>query len=143
MVERPIGASITHYRASRFYGEDLDRLVGAVKELEKKRGQKFSAIYALPRGGLTVGVALSHALKINLLPAIDDLRQYLPSEVLIVDDIADYGRALRNFTRAYRTLTIFKKPRSEVVPDIYLHEVENGVWVSHFWADGDGRFVEE
>ena len=50
----------------------------------------FSGIYGVPRGGLCLAVALSHKLKINLIP--EPLKNSL-----IVDDIYETGFTLKTF----------------------------------------------
>lgn len=144
MVKRFKNATVVYYSAYKFFSTDLPKLETAISLLEEKRRKKFKAIYAIPRGGLVIGVALSHALKLNLLLTKEELKQCAIDEVLVVDDIADHGRALKAFRDAgYCTLTLAKKPRSAVTPTIYLHEVKNNDWISHFWGDGDGYRIEE
>ncbi len=144
MVKRFKNSKVVYYSAFKFFSTDLPKLEVAVSTLEEKRGKKFKAIYAIPRGGLVIGVALSHILRLNLILTEEKLKQYAIDEVLVVDDIADYGRALKPFHDAgYCTLTLAKKPRSAIIPTIYLHKVKNNAWISHFWGDGDGRCIEE
>ena len=51
---------------------------------------EFSGIYGVPRGGVCLAVALSHKLKINLIPKPK-------KNSLIVDDIYETGTTLKNF----------------------------------------------
>ena len=51
---------------------------------------EFSGIYGVPRGGLCLAVALSHKLKINLIPKPI-------KNSLIVDDVYETGITLNNF----------------------------------------------
>ena len=56
----------------------------------KCKSLDFSGIYGVPRGGLCLAVALSHKLKINLIPE--------PTKnSLIVDDIYETGITLNSF----------------------------------------------
>ena len=63
----------------------FDRCVDTL--VERFRDQSFSGIYGVPRGGLCLGVALSHALQRPL--------QHQPdADSLIVDDVYESGRTL-------------------------------------------------
>ena len=66
------------------FDESVEKIAKECKFLE------FSGIYGIPRGGLCLAVALSHKLKINLIP------QPLKNS-LIVDDIYETGITLNNF----------------------------------------------
>ena len=51
---------------------------------------KFAGVYGVPRGGLCLAVALSHKLKINLLP--EPIKN-----TLIVDDVYETGMTLNTY----------------------------------------------
>ena len=51
---------------------------------------KFAGVYGVPRGGLCLAVALSHKLKINLLP--EPIKN-----TLIVDDVYETGITLNRY----------------------------------------------
>ena len=61
--------------------------------------------------------------------------------ILLVDDVADSGKTLRMLAAelAWRAassvegLTLFYKPQSVVVPEWYVHEVENHQWITFPW----------
>lgn len=56
-------------------------------------GRPFTGIYAIPRGGLILGVALSHALELPMIMGGVD------KHVLVVDDIADKGHTLEPYRK--------------------------------------------
>lgn len=64
----------------------FDRCVGLLAE--RFRDQPFSGIHGVPRGGLCLGVALSHALELPLQLQPD-------GDSLIVDDVYESGRTLK------------------------------------------------
>ena len=60
--------------------------------------------------------------------------------ILLIDDVADSGKTLEAWTEwlewlgaSVETLTLFYKPQSVVVPEWYLHEVENHQWIKFPW----------
>ena len=144
MVQRPKGVKILHYRASQFFQNDLEELAHKILIYNEFQKPSFKVIYPIPRGGLVLATCLSHLLKIPIELGFEKLKKnFRPAEVLVVDDIADYGRALGLFVKAgYGTLTIHKKLRSAVVPTFYIYEIENNIWISYFWGDCDGKYIE-
>ena len=73
---------------SYFSWEDFDKSVGYISN--KCKLLEFSGIYGIPRGGLCLAVALSHKLKINLIP--EPIKNSL-----IVDDLYETGITLNTF----------------------------------------------
>ena len=71
-----------------FTWSDFDKSV--VHIANKCRSLEFSGIYGVPRGGLCLAVALSHKLKIELIP--EPIKNSL-----IVDDVYETGITLKNF----------------------------------------------
>ena len=71
-----------------FSWSDFDKSV--VHIANKCKFLDFSGIYGVPRGGLCLAVALSHKLKINLIP---EPRK----NSLIVDDVYETGITLNTF----------------------------------------------
>ena len=73
---------------SYFTWSEFDKSVEHIAN--KCKFLKFSGIYGVPRGGLCLAVALSHKLKINLVP-----KPLINS--LIVDDVYETGITLNTF----------------------------------------------
>ena len=71
-----------------FTWSDFDKSVVFIAN--KCKSFEFSGIYGVPRGGLSLAVALSHELKINL---ISKPRK----NSLIVDDVYETGITLNSF----------------------------------------------
>ena len=113
------------------FDEAIEQMVVAVKEFDQI---EIDAVYGIPRGGLMLGVALSHALEIPLVPSLvfyEGKREHL----LIVDDISDTGKTLDRlnplvesclfYTLHYDKNSIFK-------PDFYYGSNE-GYWIKYPW----------
>ncbi len=83
---------------------------------------QFDAIYALPRGGLCLGVKLSY---LTGIPLITDTAKITPA-TLIVDDCTDTGQTLSRFN-GNTTVVMFHKPTSIVTPDIYYQETDKQI----------------
>ena len=62
------------------------------------KGQKFSGVYGIPRGGLCLAVALSHSLDIPLVTEITD-------GCLVVDDVYETGKTLSHIRTIPGTTT--------------------------------------
>ena len=74
--------------------DELDRLVDELCDMIPDN--QYEGIYAIPRGGLIIGVMMSHKLG---LPMIDRLQSYYGKKFLIVDDIADTGVTLERYKK--------------------------------------------
>ena len=101
-------------------------------ENEKWYKSKIPGIYAVPRGGLVLGVCLSHALNLPLLASPVD-------NCIIVDDIADSGKTLQHWDESnkYHIYTMCYKKQSIVKPEYYLIEVFKDEWVIFPWEMGN------
>ena len=73
---------------SYFTWSEFDKSVELIAD--KCRFKKFTGIYGVPRGGLCLAVALSHKLKIKLIPKPI-------KNSLIVDDVYETGLTLKTF----------------------------------------------
>ena len=106
----------------------------AVKD--KYSETKLDGVYALPRGGLVLGVMLSHRLDIPLLCA--------PTKnCLIVDDICDSGESLLHYfkntsgsegKRPFICTMFYKENDLGVVPDLYTFKKEDD-WIVFPWEE--------
>ena len=94
-----------------------------IDQISKSR-KKYTNIYAIPRGGLVIGVWLSHYLDI---PMLSKLNLASEEKILIVDDIADTGETLAQLPSWFNTATLYYKKRSIIKPTFYAEETEN--WI--------------
>ena len=91
------------------------------------------AIYGLPRGGLPIAVSLSHALNLPLLMSYSDKKIITDKKILVVDDIADTGETLNNFSGDKNVIfTIHYHRQSKVVPDCWIFEKRDN-WIVYPW----------
>ena len=97
-----------------------------IDELALKIKGDFDGIYAVPRGGLVAGVALSHKLKLPLLDT--------PTEnSLIVDDISDKGNTLSEIN-GKKIACIHSSLWTVTKPDWYVAmKTEKDSWIEYPW----------
>ena len=89
---------------------------------------KFSGIYGVPRGGLCLAVALSHKLKINLIPE--------PTKnSLIVDDIYETGITLNTFKdiEGAKFFVLFSKEKPKWWNTVFISQKHE--WIVFPWEN--------
>lgn len=122
------------------YEKHVNKLLKQIKE----SNIKFDYVYGIPRGGLPLGVEISHKLEIplNLSMCIDENKNFIcntdkqiaKKNILIVDDLVDSGTTMYNevlcCSKIYenvKTAVLFKKPWSIFDPDFYVFETDK--WI--------------
>lgn len=113
------------------FASDVEKIAKTIKSW----GKEFKYVYGPPRGGLTLAVCLSHRLDLKLVfyNDPDPKNDFLAKEVLIVDDIADTGKTLKDYKDGgYFIATLFKHRRSVFEPDIWTKE-KGDDWVLFPW----------
>ena len=108
--------------------EQFCKAVKNISQQIKSRNKKYRNIYAIPRGGLVLGVYLSHELNLPLA------RDTIMEDTLIVDDICDTGETMKLF--AYNDkVTLVGKPKglNKMSNIIYDVEVDDNTWVHFPW----------
>lgn len=121
-----------------------DEMENLVDELcDKIPDGVYEGIYAIPRGGLIIGVMMSHKLG---LPLIDRLQSYYGKKFLIVDDIADTGKTLHNFKSEvfqYADIaTIHYHKQSLVEPKFWVTE-KGDDWIVYPWERDDSQPIQD
>lgn len=103
-----------------------------VKACAKEFGE-VCGVYAPPRGGLCLGVMLSHAMGVPMLLAPCD-------GCLIVDDICDGGLTLQHFreTLDCKIATMYYVDGATVTPDYWMYQKVRGDWVLFPWEVQNG-----
>lgn len=101
---------------------------GVEKLAEEIRHSKlqFDGIYAIPRGGLIIGVMLSHKLDLPLLI-------YPTEKTLVVDDIGDTGRTLMRLKNR-KIACLFSTRWTKVRPDFSIYKkLSKEDWIVFPW----------
>lgn len=96
------------------------------------RGFNFKNIFAIPRGGLVLGVRLSHLLDMPMIFEIKDITE----ATLVADDINDSGKTLQALQKkigslSIRAATLFSERKSVFVPAFFCREKTK--WVVFPW----------
>jgi len=106
--------------------EEFSEGIEILTKLIKTSKFKFDGIYAPPRGGLPLAVAMSHRLNIPLLLS--------PTEkTLVVDDIIDTGETLHKF-RKNKIATIYSTKWTITKPTWWIWEKEKKThWIIFPW----------
>ena len=104
--------------------DEFNTCVGSITHI--CRGNKFSGVYGLPRGGLCLAVALSHSLKIPFLHSPQ-------SDCLVVDDVYETGESLSDIYKM-RDITTFVW-LSKVTPEWWnaVEIVDLNEWLVFPW----------
>ena len=140
---------------------DYETFLRDLRELSDRLPERFDAIVAIARGGMTMAHMMGEYLDIRRVFVINSIgyegTQKLDSprifnipdltgcrNVLILDDIADSGETLaavrKTLERRYphirfTTATLFYKPKKSIVePDLWLKEADDE-WIDFFWSD--------
>jgi len=85
----------------------------------------FDSFYGIPRGGLVVAVALSNHMKKPLVQIPDD-------RTVIVDDICDTGKTMKEYKDLAAVVLVVKKASMEFVDHYYIVASENQ-WIVFPW----------
>jgi len=113
--------------------EDFDHLFFSIA-----RGHiKFEAVYGIPRGGLILAVMLSHRLGIPLLLNVEDVILYnkQSKKVLIVDEIVDSGKTVKNYSNFGYIASLYVRYSSGVVPDFFSEKIMTDDWLVFPWEE--------
>lgn len=107
-------------------------------------------IFAIPKGGLVLGVKLIHELKeqpVLLSRILNDDDEFVTEKevgdkIWVVDDVSDTGNTLldvlsvlRRFfnTEDIKIITLYKKEGTRVNPDVCPYNVPRDVWIVYPW----------
>ena len=104
------------------FEEAINNLHEQILAFQETNSLKFDGIYALPRGGLCLGVKLSYMTK---LPLVTDASK-ITKNTLVVDDCTDTGATLSKF-KDNITLVMFHKPTSCFKPTLFFQETEKQI----------------
>ncbi len=108
------------------FDEDCEKIKNWAK------GHNFKNIFGIPRGGLVVGVRLSHLLNLPMVFEVKDITEM----TLVVDDISDSGKTLKMLQAKIGNLPItvaalFLERKSNFIPAFFCREKTK--WVVFPW----------
>lgn len=136
------------------YGNIETACVSIIQQLDAK-GIRPTKIVALSRGGLMLGVILSHNLSVPMVPVqysskagkgddknhTNQLPEILDETILVVDDIADSGHSLQEVCDFYSVPTqnnevfsasMYLKEGSVHTPTVHWHDLKKDGPFIHF-----------
>ena len=109
-----------------------DMILELINKIPKN---KYKNILAIPRGGMMIGIYLSHYLDIPMIVNKKDINS---KDTLIVDDLVDTGSTLKEYSeKKFDIAVIYYKPRSIVVPTYFVEQVPNNFWIVFNWEKAD------
>jgi hypoxanthine phosphoribosyltransferase len=112
--------------------DDFDgAILWLVREI-KSKGIEVEEIHGIPRGGLVVAVALSHALGVPL----SEERFTFSENALVVDDTCDSGMTLGievGDPPIAKTATLYYNKTAFFKPDFYVWEQKPDEWIVFPW----------
>ena len=94
---------------------------------------KYKYVIGLPRGGCIVAVYISHFCDLDYFEFEDFKHLDSLSDVLIVDDLVDTGKTLKDLQvieEQLDTAVVYYKPRSIIKPIYFVEQVGNTDWIS-------------
>lgn len=136
------------------YGNIETACVSFIQQLDAK-GIRPTKIVALSRGGLMLGVILSHNLSVPMVPVqysskagkgddknhTNQLPEIVDETILVVDDIADSGHSLQEVCDFYNVPTqnnevfsasMYLKEGSVHTPTVHWHDLKKDGPFIHF-----------
>jgi uncharacterized protein len=116
--------------------DDVSQLVDTLCEKIITEIPNIDSVFGLKRGGLIPAVMVSHKLG---LPWSDVM---LPN-TLVIDDIADTGKTLKNTIGCY-TATLHYKPHTSCYkPNIYAELHEGDEFIYYPWERKDSEPIQD
>ena len=117
----------------------IDEAVTDIAFNIKNTNKDFKGVYGIPRGGLILAVMLSHKLDLPLIMSKDELDE----NSIIIDDIADTGKTLLDFTE-YQSyvVTIHEHEQSLIKPDYSVLD-KGDKWIVYPWETEDSEEIQD
>ena len=117
---------------------DIDHLVNKLCDEIKSSPYTFNKIFALPRGGLIPGVMISHKLGLPLSFS------ELDPKTLIIDDICDSGKTLKNFLPKHIIGVLHHKPHTaDITPNLYAETHRGDEWIIYPWENINSETIQD
>jgi hypoxanthine phosphoribosyltransferase len=92
-------------------------------------------LLVLPRGGMQLGLHLSHKLDI---PVLNEVKS---ENTIIIDDICDSGKTLSKYPKNYKCVLVTKQlGKKNIDKLIYFTECEDTTWLHFYWEKNLGNY---
>lgn len=116
-----------------YYLKEFNADVVALAKLINIHTKKnYDYIYAVPRGGIPLAIALSGILQIPMIENFPDSND----RILVVDDLVDSGKTRQKFMyNDFVCIHIKEHTPKELYPTIYLR-TEND-WIEYWWEKNE------
>jgi len=108
--------------------ECIRELIG--QKLPEIKQKNYKNIYGIPRGGLVIATIISYKLSLPILMKKEDIT----NKTLIVDDICDSGKTLKEY-KDKETFTIFYKKEAQIKPTYYSKIINQETWIVFPWEE--------
>ena len=134
------------------YQRDMQELAYNIDDYRKNSEIVFNKIFPIIRGGLVIGVSLSHLLGIPLLDfSLTKIQRKRKSYLLITDDCSDSGNTLAILTKIlsikkikYKIATLYTKIGTRYIPHFSVRQYSHDVWIKFPWeGELDAKKEEE
>jgi len=116
--------------------DDINDLVNNLCEKIKIDIPYITSVTGIKRGGLIPAVMVSHKLG---LPYVD----IISSNTLVIDDICDSGKTLREGVGVYTATLYFKPHTSNYTPSIWAKEHKGDEFIYFPWERQDAEPVAD
>ena len=122
---------------------DIEKAIDKLANDLSKSNLEITGIGGLPRGGLIPAVMLSHKLDVPYIPSVTFVRH--SGHLLIVDDICDSGRTLKQFQyeQDIYTAVLHYKESSKFKPDFFSIIVPEDEWIVYPWERKDSKTIQD
>ena len=97
-----------------------EELINLIVKLSLKLNHKFENIYPVPRGGYLIAIELSKMLHIPIITNVSEITK----NSLVVDDLIDSGKTLKEFPNNKKAV-LFVKNNKENEVDYYVEKIDN------------------
>jgi len=122
---------------------DVDRAINKIIANISSSEVKINAVGGLPRGGLIPAVMISHRLNIPFVSQANIKNIF--GNILIVDDISDTGKTLKQFKfeENIYTATLHWKQSSEYQPDYFWEIAYENEWIVYPWENKNSEPIAD
>ena len=115
------------------YGKFLDDIFNFIYTL-KERNINIKAVYGIPKGGLIPAVLLANRIGCKLYLDYKKMIKDNPIKCcLVIDDISDSGKTLKNLNTKCYTCTMYIKEKTCYIPDFYFNIAKESDWLVFPW----------